>query len=93
MTTMEMVGGASSIALVLGLVQLAKILGLKEKYCPFLSLCLGLLVSLGYHFYNHKTWYEAVIIGLVIGLSAMGLYSGTKETVQMLVCKEETEGD
>lgn len=93
MTTMEMVGGASSIALVFGLVQLAKIMGLKEKYCPLLALFLGLLVSLGYHYYNHKTWYEAVIIGLVIGLSSIGLYSGTKETVQLLACKEEIEND
>lgn len=92
-TSMEMVGGASAIAIVLGLVQLAKKMGLKEKYCPLLSTLLGLLISLGYYYYNYKTWYEAVIIGLVIGLSAMGLYSGTKETVQLFSCREEMEKD
>ncbi len=89
MTNMEMVGGASAIAIVLGLVQVAKRLGLKEKYCPLLSTLLGLLISLGYHFYSYKTWYEAVIFGLIIGLSAVGLYSGTRETVQLFTCKKE----
>jgi hypothetical protein len=90
-TNMEMVGGASAIAIILGLVQVARRLGLKEKYCPLLSTVLGLLISLGYHFFNHKTWYEALIIGLVLGLSSVGLYSGTRETVELITCKKEME--
>ena len=93
MSSMEMVGGASAIAVVLGLVEVAKRLGLKEKFCPLLSIFLGLFISLGYHFYNHKIWYEAVIVGLTIGLSAVGLYAGTKDTVRLFTCKKETDRD
>lgn len=90
---MQMVGGASAIAVVLGLVEVAKRLGLREKYCPLLSLFFGLLISLGYYFYNQNTWYEAVIIGLIVGLSAVGLYSGAKETVQLFTCKKEIKNN
>jgi hypothetical protein len=90
-TNMEMVGGASAIAIILGLVQVARRLGIKEKYCPLLSTVLGLLISFGYHFSNYKTWYEALIIGLVLGLSSVGLYSGTRETVELFTCNKEME--
>lgn len=82
MTDLELVGGVSAIPIILGLVQLAKMFGLKEKYAPLLAVVLGELFSLGLHFYSDRTWYIAVIGGLVIGLSSIGLYSGTRETVQ-----------
>lgn len=88
MTGMEMVGGASAIAIIMGLVQL---LGVKEKYCPLLAVLLGLLISLGYHYFNQNTWYEALIVGLVLGLSAVGLYSGTRETAELFNCKQEVK--
>ncbi len=91
MTGMDMVGGASAIAIIMGLVQLSKGLGIKEKYCPLLAVILGLLISLGYHFFNQNTWYEALIVGLVLGLSAVGLYSGTRETAELFNCKQEVK--
>ncbi len=82
MTNMELIGGVSAITIILGLVQLARMLGLKEKYTPLLTVALGQLASIGYHFYSNQAWYEAVIGGLVIGLSAIGLYTGTRDTVE-----------
>jgi len=82
MLNFELVGSISAIAVILGLVQLARILGLQEKYAPLLSVGLGLLASIGYHFYSQQTWFEVIVIGLVLGLSSIGLYSGTKETIE-----------
>ncbi|MDO9534371.1 MAG: hypothetical protein Q7J85_03340 [Bacillota bacterium] len=82
MTNVELIGGVSAIAIILGIVQMARTLGLKEKYAPLLTVALGLLASIGYQFYSQQAWYEAVIGGLVIGLSAIGLYTGTRETVE-----------
>ncbi|RJX24740.1 MAG: hypothetical protein C4554_08345 [Dethiobacter sp.] len=82
MTDVELIGGVSAIAIILGLVQLARMLGLSEKYASLLTVALGLLASVGYHFYSDQMWYESVIVGLVLGLSAIGLYTGTKETIE-----------
>jgi len=82
MTNVELISGVSAIPIILGLVQLARLFGLKEKYAPLLTVALGELASITYYFYRNQTWYEAVIVGLVLGLSAIGLYSGTRETME-----------
>lgn len=84
MTNLELIGGVSAIAVIMGLVQVAKMLGLKENYAPLLALALGQLASIAYFFYSSHPWYQVVITGFVIGLSAMGLYDCTKDTVNSL---------
>jgi L-lactate permease len=82
MSDLELISGVSAIPIILGLVKLARMIGLKEKYAPLLTVALGELASITYYFYSNQTWYEAVIVGLILGLSAIGLYSGTRETME-----------
>lgn len=58
------------IGLTTALVELIKRLGLNSRFAPVLSL----LIGLGFAFYAKAD----LVSGLVIGLSASGLYSGQK---------------
>ncbi len=73
--------GISAVILIVGLVQLIKGLGLPAKYAGLASVVLGLIVSIGQAYLAEQVAFEAVIIGLAIGLSAAGLYSTAKNAV------------
>ncbi|MGE8203663.1 hypothetical protein ACQKP0_03800 [Heyndrickxia sp. NPDC080065] len=63
------------IPLIMGIVELFKRAGLPNKYSPFVAVILGLLFGFFYIADNVK---EGIIVGLMFGLSASGLYSGSK---------------
>lgn len=64
------------IAVIVGLVELTKKLEwLKPKYLPLLSLVLGIAAGLIYFEGQIK---EKVIFGIVMGLSAAGLFDQSK---------------
>ena len=62
------------IPIVTGLVSAIKTAGLPSKYAPAVSLVLGIAAA---YLIN-----DTIVSGLVIGLSASGLYSGVKATVK-----------
>ncbi|MDQ0175968.1 hypothetical protein [Bacillus chungangensis] len=66
------------IPLILALVELFKIGGLKPKYSPFVAVVFGLLIGI---FYLDAELKEGIIVGLMLGLSATGLYSGSKNLI------------
>lgn len=66
------------IPILIGILEVFKKLGLPVKYVPVLSLLLGVLASVSVS----GLAVENFIQGLVYGLSACGLYSGTKATIE-----------
>jgi len=69
-----------AIPLVIGLVQVAKAMKLPDNFAPLASLVLGCaLVAL-----TGATWQASLVQGIIVGLSASGLYSGGKATGEML---------
>ena len=66
------------IPILIGILEVFKKLGLPVKYVPVLSLLLGVLASVSVS----GLVVENFIQGLVYGLSACGLYSGTKSTFE-----------
>jgi uncharacterized membrane protein YGL010W len=77
---MEELTVAVFIAVIVGLVELfKKSLGLPVRYAPLLSVLLGLPVGILYLNVDLKT---GIVYGLIIGLSACGLYSGVKSTTK-----------
>ena len=69
------------VAVVIGLVEVAKRIGVPEKFAPLVSLILGLGLSfLG--FVANPDLASTIIGGIIIGLSAVGLYSGTKNVIE-----------
>ena len=72
--------GISIIAIIMALNELLKGLGVNEKYIPIFSVIFGLVA--GMLLFSIGNIKEGVVLGLYIGLSAVGLYSGTKNVVE-----------
>ena len=62
------------IPIILGVVEVVKRAGFPVKYSPLISLVLGLIFGVIFI----DTLKEGIIVGLMAGLSATGLYSGSK---------------
>jgi len=70
------------VALVIGLVQVAKKIGLPDKFAPLLSIGFGVVFS--FIAQIGATNPSNLLFGIIIGLSSVGLWSGTKNTVEGL---------
>lgn len=68
------------IAVIIGLVAMATQLGLPKRFAPATALILGVVGGMVYIFPSDPKM--GVLIGMVMGLSATGLYSGTKNTLK-----------
>jgi uncharacterized membrane protein len=69
---------ATAIAVVTGVTELVKQVGLDSKYAPVVSLLLG--IGIAFLFYTNDIA-QTILSGVIIGLSASGLYSGTKTII------------
>lgn len=68
------------IPIIISIVELAKGLGLPKKYSALLAVGTGVLIGIVYlHPMDIKF---GIFDGVVFGLSAAGLYSGTKNTFE-----------
>ena len=75
-------GGVAMVPLIVGLVEMAKRLGLGSTWAAPLAVGLGLVVSLGLAATRGGTaegLARAALVGVGLGLSASGLYSGVKQ--------------
>lgn len=70
-----MVSLAVMIGIVVGLSQIVKTIGLQTKYVPLLNLTLGMVLGVLFLDGDIKT---NVFQGIIIGLSASGLFDHTK---------------
>ena len=65
------------VPLILALVQVAKMLNLPNKWAPILSIGIGIVLSFLFAHENPDLT-DNILAGIIYGLSASGLYSGTK---------------
>lgn len=70
-----------AIPVINGLVEMAKMAGLSKRYCPVLAVGLGVLLGLGVRAPGEPVGL-AILDGLIIGLSAVGLYSGGRNVLR-----------
>lgn len=73
------------VPVIMALVELAKMLGLNQKFAPVVAVVLGLIAGFAYLAPGDPA--KAVLFGLVAGLTSVGLYSGVKNT------KEGAQGE
>ena len=69
--------------LIAGLVGIAKTFGLEKRYAYLLSLVLGMGVAVGHTLIGDWPVFEAIIVGMVLGLIAMGLYDVKDQTEKL----------
>jgi len=70
------------IPIIIAIVELAKGLGLPQKFSALVSVFIGIVIGVIY-FYPIDIKY-GIFQGVVFGLTASGLYSGTKNTIQQM---------
>lgn len=67
------------VAIVMGLSEVFKNLGLNSKLIPILNLILGIVTGIVYSGLGIK---EGIATGIIVGLTSSGFYSGTKNTIE-----------
>lgn len=73
------------IALIVALVELLKEVGLPKKWLPIVAILFGIAAGI---FYVHPADLKGgIIVGLMLGLSASGLYSVSKHVVDKKIRK------
>lgn len=79
--------GIVAVPLIVGLVEVFKRAGLPRRFAPLVSMVLGLGLSLGYMATgitgNGPSLMDSLVIGIALGLSASGLYSGGKTAIEV----------
>ncbi len=81
----ELIGGVSAVFLLIAVIEVIKMVYPPLKgYAPIIAIVLGLAVSFSYTFYGDTEYFQAAISGLAIGLSAVGLFSGAKNTKETI---------
>lgn len=70
--------GLIGIPIVTALVEVCKKVfpGMPTRFYPVLSIVIAILINLGVAIYQHTDVGLSLVIGLVVGLAASGLYSG-----------------
>lgn len=70
------------VPIMIGLAKIAQMIFLPRKWTPVWNLVIGLIISFLYIYpYELKT---TLLVGVMLGLSASGLYSGVKSTTQAI---------
>lgn len=73
------------IPILIGILQVVKKSELiNSKFIPIVSLILGVLLGIVFSGFNTK---DGIVAGLFIGLSAVGLYSGTTNVIEGIKTK------
>jgi len=72
--------GIAIIPLLIGILQMLKKAGVNEKYIPVISVIAG--IGTGIALFSEGDLKSGIVQGIYIGLSAVGLYSGTKNTIE-----------
>lgn len=65
------------IPLIIGIVELLKMYGMKKRLLPIMALVFGMIGGIVYIYPNDIK--AGILVGLMMGLSASGLYSGGKQ--------------
>jgi hypothetical protein len=80
-----LIAGIPASLVIVSLVQAAKTLGMQRKFSPLLSIALGIALMMSVQVVQVlpwlRAWWEAMGAGVMLGLSACGLYSGGKAMI------------
>lgn len=73
--------GVALVPAIVGLTEVAKQLGLPGKAAPALAVLLGIAGAMAQTFGHDRPWIAAAVVGIGLGLSASGLYSGVRTVI------------
>lgn len=67
------------IPIILGLIEVAKVLRMPKRFAPLLAVLLGILAGIFY--LEAESLSHSILLGIALGLSSVGLYSSTKNII------------
>ncbi|NLM22756.1 MAG: hypothetical protein GX210_01520 [Firmicutes bacterium] len=70
--------GVALVPVIVGLSELLKRAGLPSRFIPLVSLVLGIFFAV--YYLSPGDIKRGLLLGVVLGLSSIGLFSGTKNT-------------
>ena len=68
----------ATVPAILAIVQLGKSLGLSGKWSALVAVALGIALNIAQYALGDLGWYQAAASGLILGLSAAGLYDAAR---------------
>lgn len=72
--------GIALVPVIVGLLEFLKRFGVPKQFIPLLSMVLG--IFMGFFYLAPGDTPRALLLGIVLGLASIGLFSGTKNTLQ-----------
>ncbi|SHI70517.1 hypothetical protein [Lutispora thermophila] len=84
-----MLSEAIIIPVIIAITEVLKSLGLPRKFSALVSLIMGVIA--GVFYLDHPELKMRIFQGIIYGLSAAGLYSGTKNTVQEMRSRKKQD--
>lgn len=82
----------AQVALIMAIAELVKRMGLDSRYIPLVDLGLGVLSGIVvYTIYTGMQPIEGIVLGIALGLSACGLFSGVKNVANVIKEDEKHE--
>ena len=75
--------GIALVPVILAMVELLKRVGIPKKLSPLVAVTLGIFC--GFYYLAPGEPKKAIFLGIVAGLSAIGLFSGAKNTMEEFV--------
>ena len=73
----------AQVALIVGLAEIIKRMGLDKRYIPIVDVVLGILSGIGvYGLMLNYGVANGLLVGVALGLSACGLFSGVKNLTE-----------
>lgn len=76
---MDLLTNVALVPVIIGVVQALRIVGLATRFAPIVAILLGIMGVLAFDGFSSMN----IFIGVVTGLSAAGLYSSTKTTLDI----------
>lgn len=75
--------GAPAAAMIIGVTEVVKRIGLPDRFAPAFALALGITFALLLYFLRpgHERIFDDLTAGITISLAAMGLYAGGRATI------------
>lgn len=72
--------GVALLPIIIGLLEIVKMFKVPTKYIPLISLAIGILM--GIFFIAPGEYPKAILLGIQLGLAAVGLHSGVKHALE-----------
>lgn len=79
------IGQVIVIPLIIGILEVFKRAGIDSKFIPAISLILGIISGFALNSFDMSSTeiiINSVYVGIALGLSSVGLYSGAKNTIE-----------